>query len=630
MMVMKRALAGLLIFLLASRLLLAGPWEAVAQPDLEAHLERAGPLTTEDVCIPFTGLRLRTDCHYLIPNPDGKTFDLLLLSTDDHCLRAQAFDFGSGKVTDDRISAIPPSRPPRAVLGPDGLLYFALTTYKSGLGVYIYDPSKNRVSLMRELGASRPLTRAVLMFAPGDRLLVAGYEAAFSLTRLIEIDTRTGDVSKHGPIGEGAPVVMVRDQAHVYVLTVGSGGRRVHYFSRLTSGTGVVEETFGNPTLRCVEANGITRAEVQDGDRRFLLMMNLAVPILPGGPEPVEPKPASRPELDLLAADPTATSDGTMTVRWRSPGKSKWQSITHVPKLRPGRIKQLFSMSDEHLLCISGRMAIVDPKTGQVTARPAGYLYDRSPRTMLAGRMVSSGGDDIRVHEPTEAEQLNAKPRRLDWSLGNCGLLALVSFVPGPGGRLLFTGRRYANGPADAVGWMDPETLECEACWEPFAADPIVDVAAVPDRDLIAVTTSGKQGRVVFLTMPELAIAGTAIPVKGAVSAGRIVPAGPGRLLGVTRGKDGFVLYGLSAEDLRVAFTKKLSAVPARGLPEFRPGPGGDLFGFLGRVLIRIDPQDARVTVLGTTTPGDPAFADGSLYLAGTPWLRRIELPDRH
>ena len=78
-----------------------------------------------------------------------------------------------------------------------------------------------------------PVGLLVVLLA--SSMLLAGYEGKFDLTRLIEIDTNSGDISNHGPIGECAPVAMTRDQAHVYVLTSGSGVRRIHYFSRVAA-----------------------------------------------------------------------------------------------------------------------------------------------------------------------------------------------------------------------------------------------------------------------------------------------------------------------------------------------------------------------------------------------------------
>jgi len=46
---------------------------------------------------------------------------------------------------------------------------------------------------------------------------------------------------------------------------------------------------------------------------------------------------------------------------------------------------------------------------------------------------------------------------------------------------------------------------------------------------------------------------------------------------------------------------------------------------YLKNVLVRIDPKDARVEVVGKIDPvGWPTFASSDLYLAGSEQLRRI------
>jgi hypothetical protein len=60
-------------------------------------------------------------------------------------------------------------------------------------------------------------------------------------------------------------------------------------------------------------------------------------------------------------------------------------------------------------------------------------------------------------------------------------------------------------------------------------------------------------------------------------------------------------------------------------------GPDGFIWTYLKDVLVRINPEDASVRVVGKIIPpGRPAFVGRDLYLAGSEQLRRIRniVPD--
>ena len=54
-------------------------------------------------------------------------------------------------------------------------------------------------------------------------------------------------------------------------------------------------------------------------------------------------------------------------------------------------------------------------------------------------------------------------------------------------------------------------------------------------------------------------------------------------------------------------------------------GPDGFIWTYLKNVLVRIDPGDASVQVVGRIDPvGHPTFVGHDLYLSGSEQLRRI------
>jgi len=93
------------------------------------------------------------------------------------------------------------------------------------------------------------------------------------------------------------------------------------------------------------------------------------------------------------------------------------------------------------------------------------------------------------------------------------------------------------------------------------------------------------------------------------------------------------VLYGFSAETEEVLWEKPVSEKPITSLSQvrrhaysFRRGPKGYLWCFLGEVLVRIDPRDARVEVLGRLRPSQLAFVGEDIYAAGGDHLQRVKL----
>ena len=108
----------------------------------------------------------------------------------------------------------------------------------------------------------------------------------------------------------------------------------------------------------------------------------------------------------------------------------------------------------------------------------------------------------------------------------------------------------------------------------------------------------------------------------------------PGRLLGTTEDpevKNGGLLYGVDVRTGEVLFTKKLPDTLrfrwGHGTTQwdYAKGPDGKVYTYLGNVLVRIHPENARVEVLGRLRRvGRMCFAGNDLYLAGDEPVRRV------
>jgi hypothetical protein len=221
----------------------------------------------------------------------------------------------------------------------------------------------------------------------------------------------------------------------------------------------------------------------------------------------------------------------------------------------------------------------------------------------------------------------------------------------GADGKLYFGGfglRHYTGG---GLGWYDPKTRKLDGIWEPFSGHAIHQFAPVAGGQLIAISTATAADELHGNRAPEAArlflydvtagkIVRDIVPIAKARSTGLIVEAAPGRLLGLTTDRehpDRSVLYGLDVATGVVLFRKALPSPvstdaywphwvdPSYKYESLTRGPDGLVWTYLKDVLVRIDPQDARVHVVGKVAPvGYPTFVGKDLYLSGPEQLRRI------
>lgn len=97
------------------------------------------------------------------------------------------------------------------------------------------------------------------------------------------------------------------------------------------------------------------------------------------------------------------------------------------------------------------------------------------------------------------------------------------------------------------------------------------------------------------------------------------------------------LLYGVDVESGEVLFRRALPrrvslddhwphwVDPSHEYLSLTPGPDGFIWTYLGDVLVRIDPRDTRIHVVGKVDPvGHPTFVGNDLYLSGSTELRRI------
>lgn len=224
----------------------------------------------------------------------------------------------------------------------------------------------------------------------------------------------------------------------------------------------------------------------------------------------------------------------------------------------------------------------------------------------------------------------------------------------GADGRIYFGGfglRHYTGG---GFGWFDPNTGKLDGFWQPLSGYAVQWIAPALEGRLIVISTTKAADERNNNQAPEDAklfvydvntrkIEREIVPIAKARTTGLILETAPGRLLGLTvtgaaSGKPGSgLLYGVDVMTSEVLFQKPLPTVvstdnywphwvdPSYEYLALVRGPDGFIWTYLKDVLVRLDPKEANVDVVGRIDPvGHPTFVGHDLYLSGPEQLRRI------
>jgi hypothetical protein len=187
--------------------------------------------------------------------------------------------------------------------------------------------------------------------------------------------------------------------------------------------------------------------------------------------------------------------------------------------------------------------------------------------------------------------------------------------------------------------------------WQPLSGYAVQWIAPALDGQFIVISTIGAADELNNNRAPEHAklfihdvsaqkVAREIVPVAKARTTGLITEVAPGRLLGLTTDREDAkrsILYGVDVATGERLFTKVLPSPvstdaswphwvdPSYEYHAFGRGPDGFVWTWLKDVLVRINPKNASVHVVGTVNPvGWPTFVGRHVYLSGSEQLRRI------
>lgn len=248
--------------------------------------------------------------------------------------------------------------------------------------------------------------------------------------------------------------------------------------------------------------------------------------------------------------------------------------------------------------------------------------------------------------EPPDIHSPESNPRRVVDSLHKqTRVKKMFSAAVGADGRLYFGGAGIRDYSGGSFAWFDPKSGEHGGLWRPFSGYRVYWLApAVDGRYIVASTKTAvdelngdvrpPSAKLFVWDTNEKKIVRGLVPVANARKAGPVVEVAPGRLLGTTEDpevENGGLLYGVDVRTGEVLFRKKLPDTLrfrwGHGTThwDFVKGPDGNVYTYVGNVLVRIHPTDARVEVLGRPGRiGRFCFVGRDLYLAGDRPIRRL------
>jgi hypothetical protein len=348
--------------------------------------------------------------------------------------------------------------------------------------------------------------------------------------------------------------------------------------------------------------------------------------------------------------------------REANPEALGWKAVKLDVDMFPMTIRRLTEMPDGRILGTADSYLgnfIFDPATGR--AEHLGKIaLSHYSTAFLAGKVYMSGYPSSPVYvfdpskpwtvghgslgkpAPTEGDPAS-NPRLLTRLVEFTRTHKMYGAAVGADGKVYFGGQCIRNANGGGLGWWDPKAEKAGGLWQPFTAYAVHFLTAAEGGKYLVASTQAvrddtrnnwtpEQGKLFVYDVAQNKIVREVEPVPGAKSTGPIVEAEPGMILGAapdSKDESRSVLYGVDVTSGKVLFAKPVPKIAfdiTYGGYDYRKGPDGWIWTYLGDVLVRINPDDVRIELLGkVNSPGKMAFAGHDLYLAGTENLRRIK-----
>lgn len=668
-------------------------WVPSEQPNLRQEIDSAPLLNPQEVCVPVKSIKVGETM--LVPNPDGKTYDVLQWYYREYSQSTTVFivDLATGEMKRD---GIPDGRQIHIcgrVLGPNGLFYITTPDRQRDMELWIYDPTTNTLTYRGVIAPGLGGENRPMVIGTDGKIYGAGSRPDDSRVGAYQIDPDTGKVTDYGGLGPSHKPAgcwcqsLGADDEWIY-LASGKVPWYLVAFNRKTREERVLLETdrvLGNITVSQRPDGCTARATALLGSKNptdeFWLYQGKAIPKTDNTPpwpaRSMTPRPLPpRPELYTERLDPDP--DGWAELWYRlpeakeaaaknppmdaSPEALGWKVVRFRVDLFPMPIRRLTELPDGRLFGTADFYLgnfVFDPATGQWQHLGKCHLSHYST-TFADGKIYMSGYPSSPVYvldlkmpwtlghgtlgkpAPPETDRAS-NPRLLTRLAEFTRTHKMYGAATGADGKVYFGGQCIRNANGGGLGWWDPKTEQAGGIWEPFTAYAIHYLASAEEGKYLVLSTRAvrddtrnnwtpDQGKLFVYDVLKGQIVREIEPVLGAKSTGPVVEVMPGRVLGAAadpKQEGAGILYGVDIHTGEVLFRKGVPyAVPedvTYGRTDFRKGPDGHVWTYLGKALVRIDPTTVTVEVLGKVNqPGVLAFAGNNVYLGGTESLRRL------
>lgn len=535
------------------------------------------------------------------------------------------------------------------VLGPDGQLYGTGTYADGRVGLYAYDPVLGKV--VRNFGPIGPSHAPYAAFgycigACDTHAYVASGEIPWYLVA-VNLETAEERVLLEAPPNGSIVIVPVFPGARA-VVRQGDRARRREYWLYHGEAIPKVDESApwpakASPWEEAPPPPEIYRDQLAPdalGNATFWYRL---------------------PDNTAMAPKEAPTSGAPEDLGWRSIPlegiDTHPQTIHRLALLPDGR---LFGTMHGYV----GRF-LFDPNTDKAIGLGSNRWLSEYTHVVYGEKLYASGywGGPIFVFDPKRPWTLQnagppgrpalrqddpeSNPRYLGRLHNATRVVDVYASAIGADGRIYFGGfgmRGYVGG---GLGWYDPKTGELGGVWRPLSGYAVRWLAPMLDGRLMVMSTTTapdelsndrrpEEARLFVYDLSEGRIVREIVPVPKAMTTGLVIEVTPGRLLGLTvdpHRRDTSILYAVDMATPEILFRRTLPWPVSENrwyegwdddLDVVR-GPDGFVWTYLRDVLVRIDPEDATVHVVGRIAPpGRPTFVGTDLYLTGSEQLRRI------
>jgi len=535
------------------------PRELPEQSDLKKQIEAAKVLRTEALPEPIKSVR--RDPPLWVPNPDGKTYDILSWTYPRYnkSTTLTIIDLGTGEVKqhdlgDDRC----PNHCGR-VVAADGKMYLDVSAYKTGVELYVYDPATNEFT-SRGVAAERLMTGSAwdcgMVIGTDGKIYSVGNYPKEQQPGFYQLDPETGKIFASGPIGPKCRAIrtgsIASDGRYVYLNTHKQPYQIIVYDMQTKKAEVLLETEMVGGWAKAYQLRGGCMARVtklkgrKEGPETCVFWLHEGKAILQKAKNDPPPWPKKkldpwakmppRPEVFLDRADPKSDGSSEVWVKSPPPVEKGYFETPEDPKLAAAgwkvtryktpvfgqQITRMIELPDGRIFGAAGQYQgnfIYDPKTEESvhlgTMMLSQYtLVHHDGKVYLGG--YPSGGlwvvdlskpwnvrNRLPGDKPLSTRDKRSNPQHLINLKQVCGVLTMYGSAVGADGKVYFGGRWRRNGDGGGFAWWDPVADKADGIWKIFSNYQITHICAADEGKYIAISARRKQDIVLKKPTPN-------------------------------------------------------------------------------------------------------------------------------